>query len=84
MKNRIKEVIINMNELCNIVVAKITDDYVTKGTIYHIKSYDDFGFIITNEVGEKLSIGLNDKDFVFLFNIRKSDIDKIRNIIIEQ
>ena len=82
MKNRIKEVIINMNELCNIVVAKITDDYVTKGTIYHIKSYDDFGFIITNEVGEKLSIGLNDKDFVFLFNIRKSDIDKVKNLVL--
>lgn len=73
-----------MNELCNIVVAKITDDYVTKGTIYHIKGQDDFGFFINNEVGEKLSIGLNDKDFVFLFNIRKSDIDKVRNIIIEQ
>ena len=82
MKNRIKEVIINMNELCNIVVAKITDDYVTKGTIYHIKSYDDFGFIITNEVGEKLSIGLNDKDFVFLFNIRKSDIDRVKNLVL--
>ena len=82
MKNRIKEVIINMNELCNIVVAKITDDYVTKGTIYHIKSYDDFGFIITNEVGQKLSIGLNDKDFIFLFNIRKSDIDKVKNLVL--
>ena len=84
MKNRIKEVIINMNELCDIVIAKITDDYVIKGTIYYIKSYDDFGFIINNEVGEKLCISLNDKDFVFLFNIRKSDIDKVKNIIIEQ
>ena len=73
-----------MSELCDIVIAKITDDYVTKGTIYHIKSYDDFGFIINNEVGEKLCISLNDKDFVFLFNIRKSDIDKVKNIIIEQ
>ncbi len=73
-----------MNELCDIVIAKITDDYVTKGTIYYIKSYDDFGFIIINEVGEKLCISLNDKDFVFLFNIRKSDIDKVKNIIIEQ
>ena len=82
MKNRNKGEIIDMNELCNIVVAKITDDYVTKGTIYHIKSYDDFGFIITNEVGEKLSIGLNDKDFVFLFNIRKSDIDKVKNLVL--
>ena len=73
-----------MNELCDIVIAKITDDYVIKGTIYYIKSYDDFGFIINNEVGEKLCISLNDKDFVFLFNIRKSDIDKVKNIIIEQ
>ena len=73
-----------MNELCDIVIAKITDDYVTKGTIYYIKSYDDFGFIIINEVGEKLCISLNDKDVVFLFNIRKSDIDKVKNIIIEQ
>ena len=82
MKNRNKGEIIDMNELCNIVVAKITDDYVTKGTIYHIKGQDDFGFFINNEVGEKLCIGLNDKDFVFLFNIRKSDIDKVKNIVL--
>lgn len=71
-----------MNELCNIIIAKITDNYVTKGTIYHIKGQDDFGFFITNEVGEKLCIGLNDKDFVFLFNIGKSDIDKVKNIVL--
>lgn len=71
-----------MNELCNIIIAKITDNYVTKGTIYHIKGQDDFGFFINNEVGEKLCIGLNDKYFVFLFNIRKSDIDKVKNIVL--
>lgn len=35
-----------MNELCNIIIAKITDNYVTKGTIYHIKGQDDFGFLL--------------------------------------
>ena len=37
-----------MNELCNIIIAKITDNYVTKGTIYPIKGQDDFGFFINN------------------------------------
>lgn len=71
MKNRNKEVIINMNELCNIIIAKITDNYVTKGTIYHIKGQDDFGFLLLTKWEKNFALVLMTKILYFCLTLEK-------------
>lgn len=68
----------------SVVIARKTTDDLTKGGIYYIKSVsENLNYVITNEIGSKIELDpIGSDDFVVLFNVTTSEINKIRNIII--
>lgn len=70
------------NKICNVAIARITTDDVTRGGIYYIKELNKDSYKIKNEIGEQLTIPYDDDTLTVMLNVKPNEITELKNVLL--